>query len=283
MVNDTLYIDLETRSKVGIEHGIYRYASDPSFKILVLAAKLNDQPTQVYNVDRDGALPPWVVQRLLDPLTLKVAHNANFERVVLSRVLQHDLPVEEWCCTAAEGSAKVTLPRSLDGAAKALNLHFQKLAGEGDDLIPFFCVPDKEGDFRNLSDYPDEAQRFATYNARDVDTTWELYKRLESEIDMGTEHLVYIADQHINDRGVLVDLDLVHAAIEIAQKNQEEVLERAKQLTGLENPRSVQQFRTWLLQKGYETKSLTKSDVVKLLATVQDPEERPTFRYCRNS
>ena len=46
MVNDTLYIDLETRSKVGIEHGIYRYASDPSFKILVLAAKLNDQPTQ---------------------------------------------------------------------------------------------------------------------------------------------------------------------------------------------------------------------------------------------
>ena len=70
MVNDTLYIDLETRSKVGIEHGIYRYVRDPSFKLLVLAAKLDDQPTQVYNVDRDGALPPWVVQRLLDPLTL---------------------------------------------------------------------------------------------------------------------------------------------------------------------------------------------------------------------
>ena len=38
MVNDTLYIDLETRSKVGIEHGIYRYVRDPSFKLLVLAA-----------------------------------------------------------------------------------------------------------------------------------------------------------------------------------------------------------------------------------------------------
>ena len=280
MVNDTLYIDLETRSKVGIEHGIYRYVRDPSFKLLVLAAKLVDQPTQVYNVDRDGALPPWVVQRLLDPLTLKVAHNANFERVVLSKVLQHDLPVEEWCCTAAEGSAKVTLPRSLDGAAKALNLHFQKLAGEGDDLIPFFCVPDKEGDFRDLADYPDEAQRFAAYNARDVDATWGLYRRLESEIDMGTEHFVYIADQHINDRGVLVDLDLVHAALEIAQKNQEEVLERAKQITGLENPRSVQQCRGWLLLNGHETKSLTKSDVVKLLATVQDPEVLEALR-CR--
>lgn len=90
MVNDALYIDLETRSKVGIEHGIYRYVSDPDFKILVLAVKLNDQPTQVYNVDQDGAIPPWVVQRLLDPLTLKVAHNANFERVALSKVLQHD-------------------------------------------------------------------------------------------------------------------------------------------------------------------------------------------------
>ena len=91
---------------------------------------------------------------------------------------------------------------------------------------------------------------------------------------------MYIADQHINDRGVLVDLDLVHAALEIAQKNQEEVLERAKQITGLENPRSVQQFRVWLLQKGYETKSLTKSDVVKLLATVQDPEALEALR-CR--
>ena len=97
---------------------------------------------------------------------------------------------------------------------------------------------------------------------------------------MGTEHLVYIADQHINDRGVLVDLDLVQAALEIAQKNQEEVLERAKQITGLENPRSVQQFRAWLLQKGYETKSLTKSDVVKLLATVQDPDVLEALR-CR--
>ena len=141
-----------------------------------------------------------------------MAHNANFERVALSKVLQHDLPVEDWCCTAAEGSAKVTLPRSLDGAAKSLNLHYQKLANEGDDLIPLFCVPDKEGNFRDLSDYPDEAQRFATYNARDVDTTWELYKRLESEIDMGTEHLVYIADQHINDRGVLVDICLLYTS-----------------------------------------------------------------------
>lgn len=280
MPKDTLVIDLEARSKVDIKHGIYRYVSDPSFKILINAAKLNDQPTQVYVNNQEENLPPWVVQRLLDPLTLKVAHNANFERVVLSKVLQHDLPVEDWCCTAAEGSAKVTLPRSLDGAAKSLNLHYQKLANEGDDLIPLFCVPDKEGNFRDLSDYPDEAQRFATYNARDVDTTWELYKRLESEIDMGTEHLVYIADQHINDRGVLVDIDLVHAALEIAQKNQEEVLERAKRITGLENPRSVQQFRAWLLQKGYETKSLTKSDVVKLLATVQDPDVLEALR-CR--
>ena len=138
MPKDTLVIDLEARSKVDIKHGIYRYVSDPSFKILINAAKLNDQPTQVYVNNQEENLPPWVVQRLLDPLTLKVAHNANFERVALSKVLQHDLPVEDWCCTAAEGSAKVTLPRSLDGAAKSLNLHYQKLANEGDDLIPFF-------------------------------------------------------------------------------------------------------------------------------------------------
>ena len=105
MPKDTLVIDLEARSKVDIKHGIYRYVSDPSFKILINAAKLNDQPTQVYVNNQEENLPPWVVQRLLDPLTLKVAHNANFERVALSKVLQHDLPVEDWCCTAAEGSA----------------------------------------------------------------------------------------------------------------------------------------------------------------------------------
>ena len=84
---DTLVIDLEARSKVDIKHGIYRYVSDPSFKILINAAKLNDQPTQVYVNNQEENLPPWVVQRLLDPLTLKVAHNANFERVALSKVL----------------------------------------------------------------------------------------------------------------------------------------------------------------------------------------------------
>ncbi len=88
-----------------------------------------------------------------------------------------------------------------------------------------------------------------------------------------------IADQHINDRGVLVDLDLVHAALEIAQKNQEEVLERAKQITGLEIRVLCSNSGCGYCKRGM-TKSLTKSDVVKLLATVQDPEVLEALR-CR--
>ena len=77
----------------------------------------------------------------------------------------------------------------------------------------------------------------------------------------------YHIDQEINDRGVRLDMELVHQAIEMDTRSREELTEAMKHLTALENPNSVQQMKQWLSDKGLETESLDKKAVAELLKT----------------
>lgn len=76
---------------------------------------------------------------------------------------------------------------------------------------------------------------------------------------------VYRLDQEINDRGVLVDLALVHQAISCEKLHKEIVTKRAYELTGLENPNSVSQIKGWLGQNGVEAESLSKKAVAEMI------------------
>ena len=76
---------------------------------------------------------------------------------------------------------------------------------------------------------------------------------------------LYRLDQEINDRGILVDRDLVSRAVECDLQYKELAITRAYELTGLNNPNSVTQVKGWLSDHGVEVESLDKKAVKGLL------------------
>ncbi len=81
----------------------------------------------------------------------------------------------------------------------------------------------------------------------------------------------YCQDQEINDRGIDVDMDMVRQAIAMDGRSKSELSAAMKELTGLENPNSVQQMKQWLAQNGLETDSLDKKAVAGLLKEAPEP------------
>ena len=75
----------------------------------------------------------------------------------------------------------------------------------------------------------------------------------------------YHMDQRINDRGVRIDTELVRQAIACDLMLSDEMSRRAYALTGLENPNSVSQLKSWLETRGIEVVSLGKKDVAAMI------------------
>ena len=73
-------------------------------------------------------------------------------------------------------------------------------------------------------------------------------------------------DLLINDRGVAVDMEFVHGALELGETVSNSLKEEAIQLTGLYNPNSVKQLAQWLeSETGEEVVNLRKETVAQLL------------------
>ena len=173
-------------------------------------------------------------------------------------------------------SATLGLPLSLENAGAVLGLEKQKLA-EGKDLIRYFCVPCKPtkangGRTRNLSEHdPEKWGRFKAYNLRDVETEMQIQQRLSNFPVPDAIWEEYHLDQEINDRGIGVDMELVRQAIAIDARSREQLTDALQELTGLENPNSVQQMKQWLADHGLETDTLGKKAVAELVKTAQEP------------
>ena len=177
-------------------------------------------------------------------------------------------------------SAYMGLPLSLAGVGAVLGLEEQKLK-EGKDLIRYFCVPCKAtkangGRTRNLPEHDREKwKRFKFYNQRDVEVERSIQEKLRNfpVPDFAWEE--FWLDQEINDRGILLDMDLVENAILLDGISKDKLSDSMKEITGLENPNSVVQMKQWLSSRGVETESLGKKNVAKLIAD-KDVEEAVT-------
>lgn len=271
-----LLIDLETYSSAEIgKTGAFKYVEAPDFEILLLAYAWDDGPVRVLDLlDPSGHDElPDIVAGILDPDTVKIAHNSAFERACLTRHLGHDLPPEEWEDTMIL-AAMNGLPLSLDAAGAALELQDQKIK-EGTALISYFCKPCKPtiangGRTRNLPEHaPDKWERFKTYCKRDVEVEQAIYQRLRSFPVTDFERRVWVLDARINERGVMIDTDLVASAIAVDEAFTTEHMAEMQKLTGLENPNSVAQLKDWLETVGMSVDSLNK-------ATVKDLQDRAT-------
>ena len=259
-------IDIETYSSAPLPKcGVYRYCDAPDFEILLFSYAFDDEPVQTIDLASGETLPPEVISALEDPGVIKTAYNAQFERVCLSRYLGHWLDPHQWRCTMVM-AAYLTLPGRLADAAVALGTTEKKME-EGKDLIRYFsvsCKPTKTngGRTRNLpADAPEKWAVYRQYNAQDVETERAIRKALEKYPLPEQEWELYALDQQINDRGVRVDKKLVKNAIAVDAVFAQAACQRAKELTGLENPGSVNQLKAWLADQDMPMESLAKKIV----------------------
>ena len=269
----TLSIDLETFGKADLtKSGVYKYAYDPSFEILLFAYSADEGEVKVVDLACGESIPEEVLTALTDDNVIKYSFNASFERICLSSYLGcklgNFLSPKSWRCTKV-WSGYLGLPSSLQSVGEVLGLDKQKMS-EGKDLIKYFCVPCKKtnangGRERNLpKDAPEKWELFKKYNKRDVEAEMEIQERLKKYPLPPFLWDEYHLSEEINDRGILIDMDLVKKAIEIDEKSRLELITEMEKLTGLENPNSVQQMKMWLSNNGVETESLDKKAIAEL-------------------
>ena len=215
---DTLAIDIETYSDVSLpDCGVHRYAASEQFEILLFAYSLNDEPTQIIDLASGEKIPDEIMEYLTDDSVIKTAYNAAFERNCINRFFGLSLKPEGWRCTLVQASM-LSLPLSLEGVGEALNLDKKKMS-EGKDLIRYFCMPCKPtkangGRTRNLpSDAPEKWELFKTYCIRDVDVEKQIRNKLAKFPIPDREQKLYCMDQRINDRGIMVDQELIGHAV----------------------------------------------------------------------
>ena len=279
-----LSIDIESYSETDLtKTGVYKYAEDPAFQILLFGVSVDDGPVTVYDLTKGNPIPDDILAALQDKSVEKWAFNAMFERVCLSRHLWdlHLLPrgeflsPEGWHCSMI-WSAYMGFPMSLAGAGAALGLSQQKMT-EGKDLIKYFCVPCKPtqvngGRTRNLPAHnPEKWDIFVQYNQRDVEVELDIKKKLSAHPVPDSVWKEYWMDQTINDRGIAIDLPMVKNAIRLDALSQERLSDALQRLTNIDNPRSVQQMKDWLASQGMEMDSLGKKVVAEALKTAPEP------------
>jgi len=276
----TLSLDLETFSDVDLSKcGVYKYASSPTFEILLFGYSVDGGDVQVVDLACGEQIPADILKALEDESVMKWAYNAQFERICLSRFLGFPvgsyLDPSSWHCSMV-WAATLGLPMSLENVGAVLGLEKQKLT-EGKDLIRYFCVPCKPtkangGRVRNLPEHDMEKwQRFKAYNLRDVEAEMQIQQRLVKFPVPDFVWEEYRQDQEINDRGIGVDMDMVRQAIIMDGRSKAELSAAMQELTELDNPNSVQQMKQWLAQNGLETDSLDKKAVAGLLKEVPEP------------
>ena len=286
---ENLSIDLETFSSVDLKKcGVYKYAESDDFEILLFGYSVDGSEVKVVDLAQGETIPEVVLSALTDETVIKWAFNAQFERVCLSRYLRDKginvnpgktvkseslfLNPSSWHCTMI-WSATLGLPMSLESVGAVLGLDKQKLT-EGKNLIKYFCLPcnpTKVNGGRTRNKYFHDKEKwelFKSYNKRDVEVEMSIQEKISRFPVPDFLWQEFYLDQTINDRGIEIDPLFVKSAIKLDQEVKTHLMSELKRITGLENPNSVLQMRSWLKEHGLEMESLGKKEVAKELKTV---------------
>lgn len=265
-------MDIETYSSENLAGcGVYKYAESKDFEILLFAFAYNDDLPQVIDLTKGEKIPQRVLNDLTNPNVKKVAHNAAFERVCLSKYLglESYLPPEQWDCTAIR-ALEAGYPSSLNGAGLALGLPDDKAKDKaGKALIRYFCGPCKPTKAngkrtRNLPEHdPEKWAQFIEYNRQDVVAEQEIYRRLNAISP--SERELYFLDQRINDNGIPIDPELVRIVSAYSPQYKDDLIEECQTLTGGIKPTQVQKLKAWLIERlECEPEELSKLSAAKL-------------------
>lgn len=258
-----LGIDIETYSSRDLSKcGVYKYVEAPDFAVLLFAYSVDNAPAVIVDFAQGEELPGEILNALIDPAVVKTAWNAAFERICLTKHFGLSTPLDpaQWKCTMVR-AARMGLPLSLGQCGEVLKLADGKMA-EGKTLIRFFSVPGRNGVRHLPSAAPDRWETFKKYCIRDVDVEQALLAKLRRLEPAAFDEELYIADQEINDRGVLIDRELVDAAARFDVEYKAELLKEAQKLTGMENPNSAAQIKEYLKREtGVMYASINKKNI----------------------
>ena len=289
----SLSLDLETKSSVDISKcGAYKYAESPDFEILLFGVSVNHGPITVYDLACGDTVPDEIICALSNDSVIKTAYNAAFERICLSVWLRkyypqhfktYSIPSDpvrnyldpsSWRCTLV-WAAYNGLPLGLEKVGAVLGFEEQKLK-EGKDLIKYFCCPCKPtkkngGRTWNLPHHdPDKWALFKRYNERDVLVELQIQERLKNYPVPDFVWEEYCLDQEINDRGIMIDQEMVTQALRIDELSKTNLTVRLKRKTGLVNPGSVVQMKSYLSKKGMDVDSLGKKEVAAMIKSAPE-------------
>lgn len=228
-----LYIDTETYSETPIKDGVYKYAEN--CEVMLFAYAFDDGPVAVWDVTTGAPMPKDLARHLYNPAVTKVFHNAVFDRNALRLGnLRITIPVEQCQCTMAQAYAH-SLPGALGALCEALGVHqdFHK-SKEGKALVQLFCKPRPKNHIVRRATrltHPIEWQRFIEYAGQDIEAMRACRKLMPTTNYTGRELALWHLDQAINDRGMLIDVDLAQRAIEATDAAQKDLGARTREAT----------------------------------------------------
>lgn len=266
----TVSIDFETRSAVDLRKtGVYKYAADPSTDIWCMAYKApwsDDVLVWQPGDERDIYLEDWIMAG-----GLLSAWNSQFERTIWNEIMvsRYQWPatrIKQWRCTMAQASA-MGLPRSLGQAAAVLGVEEQK-DKTGAALMLRMARPRKvnaDGSY-TWWNTKDKVEQLIQYCRQDVRTELSVAEVLNEMPD--SERRLYQLDQRINDRGVALDVDLVHRVKALAENARVEIDAEIQRLTKgqVKAATNAMELTAWLNAHGIRAKSVDKQTVGRLLS-----------------
>ena len=262
-------IDIETYSSNDLKScGVYKYVEADDFTILLFSYSVDGGAVQCVDFAQGETLPAAILAALRDPAVIKTAFNAAFERICISRYYGWPLmDPTQWRCTMVR-AARMGLPLSLEQCGEVLRLENGKMK-EGKALIRYFSTPTK-GKRHLPADAPDRWEIFKQYNIRDVEVEQQVLAKVRRLEPAEFDEQLYVVDQLINDRGVLLDRQLAENAARYDNEYKAQLLAEAKELTGMENPNSPAQIKDYLHKAaGISVSTLNKKNLDEVEALVK--------------
>ena len=263
-------IDIETYSSVSIrDAGLYKYVQSGDFKVLLFAYSFDGEVPKIVDLEQGEHIPLDVQIALFSPEVVKHAYNAAFEWYCLSKHFQvraQEKWLNQWRCTMVHG-LYCGMIGGLGKVGEALGLPADKQKDRiGGSLIQKFCVPGKNGKPVSPAQEPEKWALFKKYCIQDVVTEMEVERRLSAFPVPDFVQAEWEQDMRVNAAGVRLDMDLAEGAIAFSDAETADLIAQAKALTGLSNPNSPAQLKSWIGDNlGEIPTSLSKAAVEELL------------------
>ena len=238
----TLWVDFETRSACDLKTaGVYNYAQHSSTEVLCMSYAFDDDEVQTWV---SGPLPDFTGHMIY-------AHNAAFERLMFWYVLQQNYPLESFYCTATQARANCA-PGGLEDVGRFAGATMKK-DHRGAQLIRLLSIPKSDGTFNNDPTLMAEMVAYCEQDVRAMRAVSKAMRPLSAD-----ELADYHVNERINDRGLLVDVPLCHAAVKYAGAEMDEIQKIVAEVTegAITSVRSPK-MREWVLERvGPEAKKL---------------------------